>query len=70
MGLCDDVRAYTAEVVASARHVHIDQDALAVYDPGASPEPSLDPLEHFLEGRPAEVSQYLLTLDTINFGSG
>ena len=70
MGLCDDVRAYTAEVVASARHVRIDDDALVAYDPGASPEPTLDPVEHYLEGNRADVSQYLLTLDAINFGSG
>ncbi len=34
------------------------------------PEPSLDPVRHYLEGPPADVAQYLLTLDTINFGSG
>ena len=32
--------------------------------------PELDPERHFLEGSRAEVAAYLLTLDTINFGSG
>ncbi len=68
MGLSDDVRAACAEIAASARSVRIDLDAVAALDPG--PPPQLDPEAHFLEGSPEEVAAYILTLDTINFGSG
>ncbi len=34
------------------------------------PPPELDPLRHHLDGSPAEVAAYFLTLDTVNFGSG
>ena len=37
-------------------------------EPG--PPPVLDPLRHHLDGSPAEVAMYFLTLDTVNFGSG
>ena len=63
MGLCDDVRQHCAAVVAGARHVSIDQEALGVYDregPGEddwAPDP-LDAERHFLEGAPEEVAQY------------
>jgi len=74
MGLTDDVRRFAAEVARHARHVRIDEAALAAYDAGAGSlpiaEPSLDPVRHYLEGRPGEVAAYLLALDTINFGSG
>lgn len=36
--------------------------------PGA--EPALDPERHYVEGSPSEVAAYVLTLGTINFGSG
>jgi Potential Queuosine, Q, salvage protein family len=32
--------------------------------------PTLDPERHYLEGGPADVADYLLALDAINFGSG
>jgi Potential Queuosine, Q, salvage protein family len=32
--------------------------------------PALDPVRHYLEGEPADVADYLLALDAINFGSG
>jgi Potential Queuosine, Q, salvage protein family len=64
----DDVRAACAEIAAGARSVRIDLDALAALDPG--PPPALDPQAHYLEGPPDEVAAYILTLDTINFGSG
>ena len=73
MGLCDDVRASAAAIAATAQSVRIDEAALARYEPGGDgpvPEPSLDPVRHYLEGPPADVAQYLVTLDTINFGSG
>jgi hypothetical protein len=68
MGLCDDVRTACAAIAARARHVAIDLDALDAIAPG--PPPALDPDRHFLEGPPEDVATYLLTLDTINFGSG
>ena len=67
-GLCDGVRRSCAEVAASARSVEIDLDALGRIEPG--PDPVLDPERHFLEGKPEEVAMYMLTLDSINFGSG
>ncbi len=48
--------------------MRIDLDAAARVQPG--PEPALDPERHYLEGEPADVAAYLLTLDAINFGSG
>ncbi len=70
MSLPEDVRAHAATVVAGARWVRIDEDALAAHRLGDGPAPGLDPERHFLEGSPAEVGMYLLALDTINFGSG
>jgi hypothetical protein len=68
MSLSDDVRAACAQIAAGARSVRIDLDALAALDPG--PPPRLDPQAHYLEGSPADVAAYVLTLDAINFGSG
>jgi Potential Queuosine, Q, salvage protein family len=68
MGLCDEVRRSCAEIAAGARHVRIDLDRLDEIEPG--PDPALDPERHYLEGSPHEVAAYLLTLDSINFGSG
>jgi hypothetical protein len=48
--------------------VTIDLDALASIDPG--PPPALDAERHYLDGDPADVADYLLALDSINFGSG
>jgi Potential Queuosine, Q, salvage protein family len=67
MGLADEVRTACAQVAADARHVQIDIDAMAML-PDASTE--LDPERHYLEGEPADVAAYLLTLDAVNFGSG
>jgi hypothetical protein len=68
MALPDRVRAYCAQVVAQARSVRLDLDALEALDPG--PPPPLDPDRHFLEGDAADVAAYLLTVDGVNFGSG
>ena len=68
MSLSDSVRAECARIAASARSVRIDLDALAALDPG--PPPQLDAERHYLEGEPADVAAYILTLDAINFGSG
>ena len=62
------MRASCAEIAANARSVRIDLDAVAEVQP-ATPPP-LDPRCHYLEGEPADVADYMLALDTINFGSG
>jgi hypothetical protein len=63
--LCDDVRRHCAAVASSARSVRIDLEALERLDgaPQASAPGAID-------GEPEDVARHLLTLDTINFGSG
>jgi hypothetical protein len=68
MPLTDEVRSTAREIAGSARSVAIDLEALGALDPG--PPPALDAERHFLEGSPADVADYLLALDSINFGSG
>jgi hypothetical protein len=68
VNITDVVRASCAEIAAQARSVRIDLDAAAEVQP-ATPPP-LDPTCHYLEGEPADVADYMLALDTINFGSG
>jgi hypothetical protein len=68
LSIGDRVRAYGAAIAAQARSVRIDLDALQALEPGPSPE--LDPQRHYLEGPAADVADYLLVLDAINFGSG
>ena len=72
--LTDHVRASCAQLATDARSVRIDHDRLAAYDAGADGsgihDPGLDPVRHYLEGTPADVAMYTLSLDTINFGSG
>jgi Potential Queuosine, Q, salvage protein family len=68
MALGDIVRAYGKHIAAEARSVRIDLDALEALDPGEPPQ--LDPQRHYLEGPAADVADYLLVLDAINFGSG
>jgi hypothetical protein len=68
MGLYDDVRRHCAEIAESSELVHIDLDRLGEIEPG--PPPVLDPERHYLEGSPEDVTAYILTLDSINFGSG
>jgi hypothetical protein len=78
MPLLDEVRSSCAQIAAQARWVRIDTDALAgkalaeiaaPAAPGGS-APALDPVRHYLEGAPADVADYLLALDAVNFGSG
>jgi hypothetical protein len=66
--IVEDVRSACARVAAEAKHVRIDIEAAAEVVP-AEP-PALDPERHYLEGDPADVADYLLALDAINFGSG
>jgi putative queuosine salvage protein len=68
MGLTGEVRATCAQVAAQAKQVRIDLDACAKVLP-VEPPP-LDPERHYLEGPPADVADYVLALDAINFGSG
>src|SRR4051794_22301294 len=67
-GLLDEARRACAEIAATPRHVRIDLDAAGAIEAG--PDPTLDPERHYLEGSREDVIAYLLTLDTINFGSG
>ncbi|HEX8066236.1 MAG TPA: queuosine salvage family protein [Thermoleophilaceae bacterium] len=68
MGLCDEVRRSCAEIAAASRLVSIELDRLGEVEPG--PPPVLDPLRHYLDGPPGDVAAYVLTLDSVNFGSG
>jgi hypothetical protein len=68
MTIADEVRTSCEQVAANARWVRIDLDAVTEVRP-ATPPP-LDPRCHYLEGEPADVADYMLALDTINFGSG
>ena len=68
LSICDSVRANGAAIAAGARSVRIDLDALEALEPGRPPQ--LDSQRHYLEGPPADVADYLLVLDAINFGSG
>jgi hypothetical protein len=68
MGLCDEVRGHAARVAASARFVTIDAHRLGDVEPG--PPAALDAERHYLDGPPEAVAAYVLTLDSINFGSG
>jgi len=68
MTIPERVREHCAAVAASARHVSIDFDAAGRIEPGA--EPVLDAERHYLEASREDVAMYILTLDTINFGSG
>jgi Potential Queuosine, Q, salvage protein family len=68
--LSEEVRSTSAAVTALATSVRVDTDALERLEIDDAPAPELDPLRHYLEGSEADVATYLLTLDTINFGSG
>ena len=68
MSITDRVREQCRLIAESARFVSIDQDALSHLDPG--PPPVLDADRHYLDGAPEDVADYMLALDTINFGSG
>ena len=68
MGLLDEVRSNCAEIASAARWVQIDLERVEAIVPG--PPPELDPERHYLEGSREDVASYLLTLDSINFGSG
>jgi hypothetical protein len=66
--LTDQVRQGCRSIAESARFVSIDLDRLGELEPG--PPPALDAERHYLEGNPQDVADYMLVLDSINFGSG
>jgi hypothetical protein len=68
VSLTDQVREGCRSIAESARFVSIDLERLVELEPG--PPPELDADRHYLEGTPADVADYMLALDTINFGSG
>ena len=68
MPLTDQVRESCRSVAESARFVSIDLDRLGELEPG--PPPELDAERHYLEGTRDDVADYMLVLDSINFGSG
>jgi hypothetical protein len=68
VSLTDDVRAACREIAANARFVTIDAERLDALEPG--PPPALDTERHYLDGPPDDVADYMLVLDSINFGSG
>ena len=68
MALTDEVRATCREIAERARHVTIELERLSELDPGEPP--ALDRERHYLEGAPADVADYMLVLDSVNFGSG
>lgn len=69
--LTEEARSNCAHIAAHAQHVRIDLDAAAKLAPAPGDcSPAIDPERHYLEGSPADVADYLLALDAINFGSG
>jgi Potential Queuosine, Q, salvage protein family len=64
--LPERVRAASAEIAASARHVRVVDGV----DSAADGVVGFDPERHPLEGDPEQVARYVLVIDTINFGSG
>jgi hypothetical protein len=68
ISIADEVRTSCAQIAATASSVRIDLDAADVVAPAKAPQ--LDPERHYLEGEPADVADYMLALDAINFGSG
>jgi hypothetical protein len=66
--LTDEVRESCRAIAESARFVSIELDHLAAVDPG--PPPALDAERHYLDGGPDDVADYMLVLDSVNFGSG
>ena len=65
MLLTDQVREACRSIAESARFVSIDLDRLETFEaPDRAPDPD------FVEGTPADVADFVLVLDSINFGSG
>jgi hypothetical protein len=71
--LFPQIRQAAARVARDARFVHLQEDHIAPYAASLSlqglPEPVYD-TEHHFRGSDADTAGYLLTLDSVNFGSG
>ncbi|HKJ24505.1 MAG TPA: hypothetical protein VKB65_06765, partial [Myxococcota bacterium] len=66
------IRAACAEVTKRARHVRLEEAALAPLADAlaaAPPTPGADPA-HLPVGPPHDTLAFVLTLDAVNFGSG
>jgi hypothetical protein len=67
------IRSASARVARDAQFVHLQEDQVAPYAASLSlqglPEPVYD-TEHHFRGSDADTAAYLLTLDSVNFGSG
>ncbi|MCC6312823.1 MAG: hypothetical protein IT337_02325 [Thermomicrobiales bacterium] len=67
------IRTAAAEVARRARFVHLDEERIASYAASLAqrelPDPTYD-IEHHFRGDPEATVAFLLTLDSINFGSG
>lgn len=71
MSLPAEVRRHAADVVGRARHVTIDRAALEAFDVAEAITPiAPDPIRHYADGDRADVADYVLTLNALNFGSG
>ena len=72
-GVLEEVRAACATVAARARFVQIDHDRIRPYAASlvtvAAPPPTYDLTHHHRGGRD-DTAAFVLTLDTVNFGSG
>jgi len=72
-GLLEQVRTACKEVAERAKYVHINLDRIRSYAASLPVEHvrslKLDPRYHYI-GHPDDTIAYILTLDTINFGSG
>ncbi len=71
--LFSQIRSAAARVAQDARFVHLQDDRVVPYAASLSlqglPEPVYD-TEHHFRGSDADTAAYLLTLDSVNFGSG
>ncbi len=71
--LFDDLRQGFADVAAKSQHVHINTDKINAYASLIAAQPAPDTLDdgnHFISGNLDHDFGYILTLDSINFGSG
>jgi hypothetical protein len=73
LSLLKQIREACKEVAARASYVHIDRSRIKYYAASLPLEecgfPQIDPRYHYF-GYPEDTVAYILTLDTINFGSG
>jgi Potential Queuosine, Q, salvage protein family len=68
-----ELREACAAVASQARHVRIEEHAIAAYGAALgldAPEPGADPEAHLVSGPREQLAAFWLTLDAVNFGSG